>query len=40
MRGEEAARENPEIDLNTHSSRGSPAKTIQHFHANPASYAG
>ena len=36
--GEEATWENP-VDLNTHSSRGSAAKTIQHFHANPASYA-
>ena len=29
-----------QIDLNTHSSRSSAAKTIQHFHANPASYTG
>ena len=27
-------------DSNTHSSRDSSAKTIQHFRANPASYAG
>ena len=36
----EAAREGLQIDLYTHPSCGSAAKTIQHSHANPASYAG
>ena len=35
----EAARE-LQIDLNTHPSRGSTAKTIQHSHPSPASCAG
>ena len=29
-----------QVDLNTHSSLSSGTKTVQHFHANPASYAG
>ena len=36
----EASREGLQIDLYTHPSRGSAAKTIQQSHANPASYAG
>ena len=36
----EAARNGIQIDLYTQPSRGSAAKTIQQFHANPASYAG
>ena len=36
----EGAREGLQIDLYTHPSRRCAAKTIQHSHANPASYAG